>query len=511
MMTLAVARFRAWGPCVNTGFNSIPFDLPFWQHQAFQTLYPPYDRQVDGHVHHDALKMLRLATVLEPGELAVAIVEGVPTFRLGPSARANGIHFPEETAHDAHADLTATMALTRLIRTRVPRAYDAISFLAVKRNVLDFVRNCPAMSLLEWKDGMPRALPVAFIGQNPGNMSEVALFDLGHDPDRYVDLSIEELMASLDGEVRPIRTIKANKIPMLQPTAALPPDLAAHEVDEAELDSRARRIATHLAFRAGVQKALARRLAERPIGTQVEQQLYGRFITDADAALCRRFHQARWSDRHSIAGRLTDDRLRRFAERLLFEHAPDGLPEDIRARVSGEMTLLSAMRRAEHKLTEDHEPPAIAETERQSPRDGALSELQKHTTPKSPMKPIQSLMQHPSRIPQHLSFAREPSVAELAWRFAVIRGARDDALDRCEAFGADTHYRLFLAHGFFFDICLARGVAAATVEKAQRRLGMPPSRTKPDAFIRLAGSRTGDHLRELGIAFPAVSLPDAPP
>ena len=367
MMTLAVARFKAWGPCVNTGFNSIPFDLPFWQHQCYQTLHPPYGRQVDGHVHHDALKMLRLATALEPGELAVATVDGVPTFRLGPSARANGIDFPEDTAHDAHADLMATLALTRLIRTRVPRAYDAIAFLAAKRNVIDFARTCPAISLLEWRDGTPRALPVSFLCQNPGNMSEVALFDLAHDPDRYVDLPVQDLVSVLDGDVRPIRTVKANKIPMLQPTAALPPGLISEEIDEAELDRRARQVSAHLPFRDTVRRALARRLAARPVGTEIELQLYGRFITDADAALCRRFHQARWSDRHRIAGALGDQRLRGFADRLVLEHAPESLPDEIRARVAGEMALLRALRRVERKATDDDEPPVIAESERQSP------------------------------------------------------------------------------------------------------------------------------------------------
>ena len=367
MMTLAVARFRAWGPCVNTGFNTIPFDLPFWQHQCYQTLHPPYGRQVGGHVHQDALKMLRLASVLAPDEIRVATLDGAPTFRLGPSARANGIDFPEETAHDAHADLMATLALVRLIRQRVPLAYQAISFLAVKRNVVDFARSCPAMSLLEWKEGVPRALPVAFLGQNPGNMSEIALFDLSQDPEVYLDSDVDGLATALEDEARPIRTVKANKIPMLQPTAALPSHLTAHDADEAGLDRRAQRVASHPTFRVRLREALARRLAARPLGSEVEHQLYGRFISDGDAAICHRFHQARWADRHGITVGLGDARLRELAERLVLEHAPESLPDDDFMRISVTIAALTARRRAAQDETiEEDRMPAIAEPETSS-------------------------------------------------------------------------------------------------------------------------------------------------
>ena len=125
------------------------------------------------------------------------------------------------------------------------------------------------------------------------------------------------------------------------------------------------------------------------------------------------------------------------------------------------------------------------------------------------MTPIQCLMLDPSRVPRHLSFARQPTAAELAWRLAALRGARDDALERGEALGADTHYRLFLAHGFFFDLCFAQGVAAETIATAQRRLGIPAVRCSPETSRRLATSRLEAHFRGLGVAFAQVSLPDA--
>lgn len=127
------------------------------------------------------------------------------------------------------------------------------------------------------------------------------------------------------------------------------------------------------------------------------------------------------------------------------------------------------------------------------------------------MTPIQYLMLQPSRVPRHLAFARQPSAAELAWRYAAVRGTRDDALERLAATDDDTHYRLFLAYGFFFDLCFAQGVAAETIATAQRRLGIAAIQCSPETCCRLATSRLEVHFRELGVAFAPVSLREKRP
>ena len=117
------------------------------------------------------------------------------------------------------------------------------------------------------------------------------------------------------------------------------------------------------------------------------------------------------------------------------------------------------------------------------------------------MTPIEYLMLQPSRVPRQFSFARQPSAAELSWRFAAVRAARREALQR-DDLTCDIQYRLLLAEGFFFNLCFAQGVAFETIEALQRRLATRDSEPELRQSVgRLAVSPMAVHFRQLGIAF----------
>ncbi len=82
-----------------------------------------------------------------------------------------------------------------------------------------------------------------------------------------------------------------------------------------------------------------------PPSEHVEQQIYGgSFISDADSALSRQFHNLPWQARLDVAQRFQDSRLRRLARRLIYFESPHVLDEperqliidDIVARRRGE-------------------------------------------------------------------------------------------------------------------------------------------------------------------------------
>ena len=332
MITLVEARLRAWGPCFLAGYNSIAFDEEHLRHQFFQNLHPPYMTQTGGNSRVDILRLVRLATVLAPGALEIPVVDGRPSYRLGGVARANGVVFPEECAHDAYADVLATLGLAATIRERAPRAFAAMTYLSAKRNVEGLLRSHPGLSLVDFPDGVPVARPVAFICQNPRNPNEAALADLSFETDTYLGMTADDIITAL-AERGAIRTIRLNALPPLVPSDRLEQGLAA-VTDEAVLDARARALRAASPFRLAVGAALARRMDGRPESPHPEQRLYsGGFIPRADEEICRRFHRTRWSDRHEAAAGLADARLREFASRLVFHHAPDSLPAQERERM----------------------------------------------------------------------------------------------------------------------------------------------------------------------------------
>jgi exodeoxyribonuclease-1 len=69
----------------------------------------------------------------------------------------------------------------------------------------------------------------------------------------------------------------------------------------------------------------------------VEEQIYVSFASPRDRTLMERFHSVGWADRHLIVESFEDERFRLLGRRLIFEHCPESLPEQIR---SGEALLL---------------------------------------------------------------------------------------------------------------------------------------------------------------------------
>jgi exodeoxyribonuclease I len=77
----------------------------------------------------------------------------------------------------------------------------------------------------------------------------------------------------------------------------------------------------------------------------VELQIYGGvFFSDGDLELCRQFHGLSWERRSEIAGRFSDQRLKRLARRLIYFESPHLIDDadrriiadDIAARRRGE-------------------------------------------------------------------------------------------------------------------------------------------------------------------------------
>lgn len=60
----------------------------------------------------------------------------------------------------------------------------------------------------------------------------------------------------------------------------------------------------------------------------IEEQIYRGFPGSRDVALMGEFHRSSWPGRSEIAERFEDDRYRRIARRIVFNHRPDLLPEE---------------------------------------------------------------------------------------------------------------------------------------------------------------------------------------
>ena len=221
------------GTC-SAGFNSIRFDDAVTRNLLYRNLRDPYEREYrNGNSRWDLIDLARMCYALRPDGIEWPMHEpGKPSFRLEDLSRANGI--AHEGAHDALADVRATIELARLLKKAQPKLFDWAlqmrDYQQVKR-LLDPVEPAP---VLHTSARIPAArgctamvLPLAVIPDRP---KSVIAFDLSADPAPLIGESadvIHDLVFTpaddLPEEIErlPLKAIHGNHVPMLAPIGTL--------------------------------------------------------------------------------------------------------------------------------------------------------------------------------------------------------------------------------------------------------------------------------------------------
>ncbi|HSQ06311.1 MAG TPA: exodeoxyribonuclease I [Chromatiaceae bacterium] len=236
------------GTC-GVGYNSLRFDDEVTRHLFYRNLRDPYGREwQNGNSRWDLIDTLRLAHALRPEGINWPTGEdGVASFRLEGLTQANGIE--HSGAHDALADVTATIALARLLRHCQPRLFDYSLTLRDKHRVEDLL--ALGEPLLHCSARYPAALgciaPVLPVGRHPTQANGVIVFDLRQDPAPLLDLDADAIRARLftpvaelpEGVSRiPLKTVHVNRAPVLAPLKTLAPEAAERWAIDPDLVQR---------------------------------------------------------------------------------------------------------------------------------------------------------------------------------------------------------------------------------------------------------------------------------
>ena len=341
-------RLLAWSPATFIGFNSMSFDENLLRQALFQTLHPAYLTNTNGNARSDALRVAHAVSVYTPDALVIPTDEhGREVFRLDRLALANGYH--HDDAHEAMADVVATMYMASLIRNRAPDIWKAMDRATTKNAVKDYVATESLFSLTESYFGRIYSWLVTPCGQNPKDAGQLAVFDLSFDPDDYRSLSAEDLVSVLNASPKVIRSIRANRQPIMMPADAAPASTKALQIPSDERRRRVEIIQGDPEFQGRVGQAQALRLADTDPPAHVEQRIYDGFPNAADEARMKQFHQVDWDDRSALAAQIEDPRLGEFARRLIYFERPEMLSQAQSAELSAWM--------ANRVLTEDESVP----------------------------------------------------------------------------------------------------------------------------------------------------------
>ncbi len=234
-----LAEFSTPNTCI-FGYNNIRFDDEMTRYTFFRNLIDPYAYSwKNGNSRWDLIDLVRACYALRPDGIQwVYDDDGLPCFRLDQLTLANGIE--HSNAHDAMADVYATIEMAKLIKAKQPRLFDYYLNLRKKAPVeklIDTLNLTPLVHISGMfgnaRGNLSLIVPLAW---NPNNSNEVICCDLAGDVDALLTHSAEtnrerlytkkEQLKAQGFSAVPLKGVHINKSPFLSPLNTLPKDRA---------------------------------------------------------------------------------------------------------------------------------------------------------------------------------------------------------------------------------------------------------------------------------------------
>ena len=364
-------KFLAWSPAIFIGYNSLAFDEQLLRQAFYQTLHDPYLTSRAGNARADLMRAAQVSTLLAPGALALPLNDqGLSHFKLDRLAPANG--FNHAHAHDAMADVEATLHLARLLAIRAPQLWAAILKCGTKAAATEIMTQATIFCAFESYFAKPYGFALTTLGSGRNNNANFYAYDLLVPPEELEGLSDSELPRRLAATPRPLRLIKTNAAPILMAFPDAHGLTSAAKIAPFELAARATRLAKDAPLRRRLIEAHEALFVPREPSAFVEEQIYDGFTSNRDQKLLDEFHQSPWQGRGELLERLSDARLRQLGTRLLFIERPELF--DDKARV------LQKRKLAERLLPKDESVPWLTLRRALEEVDGLLSNAEPSET-----------------------------------------------------------------------------------------------------------------------------------
>ncbi len=314
------AKMSEWSPATFVGYNSIAFDEELLRQSFFKTLHGAYLTNTGGNSRSDVMRVAHAASIYAPGSINVPTDGKKESFRLDKIAPANG--YAHNQAHEALADVRATIHVAKLLKGSAPEVWTAMDTFSRKAKVIEHLDSAPMFSWSERMFGKSHSWMVVPCGQNAKNSGQVVVFDLAYDPDVFANKSVGELVEVMNSKHKAIRTIRANAQPIIMPAGTAPDGTAALQLSEKERDRRADALAKNKELREKICMAAEQRFAVQEAKPHIEQRIYDGFA-NADEPLMENFHTLDWDQRSTSLGGFKDARVTEFAHRLVYAEKPE--------------------------------------------------------------------------------------------------------------------------------------------------------------------------------------------
>ena len=144
----------------------------------------------------------------------------------------------------------------------------------------------------------------------------------------------QTLSKALDASPKVLRTVKANKSPvLLKSDYALNTD-SYSKIETTEINRRVKILDDNPKFIELISSILSDKAKEKMSMDQsellFEETIYaGGFANEKDKALMKKFHEVDWKGKVNLIEKFSEERFQYFAECLVYEESPESLPKDV--------------------------------------------------------------------------------------------------------------------------------------------------------------------------------------
>jgi len=246
--------------------------------------------------------------------------KGKPSFKLDQLAPANG--FAHENAHDALADVEATLFILNKIKSADPDFFDDLVRTQDKEFVGSLLRSFePVQVTLRFGGALPKTYCGCYCGTNIQNKNEVAFADFDAiDAEALIGLNDPDILEAITQSPKTIRPLRLNNAETIM------------RLDSPTVEQRSfcEKISRSVYFVSRVSAILPQRFeaVEEDGDVPVEEKIHGGFYSHYDQDVLAEFQSANWQRRQELVEQFEDKRLIQLGRRLIVFYAPHLLSEE---------------------------------------------------------------------------------------------------------------------------------------------------------------------------------------
>lgn len=344
------------------GFNTVRFDDEFMRHLFWRNFFDPYEWQwKDGRSRWDILDVVRLTRALRPEGINWPFREdGKPTNRLELITKLNGIE--HEHAHDALADVFATIAVAKLIKEKQPKLFKYLFNIREKRAVKKLI-NLENPTPFVYSSGRYSSdfnnttvvFPFA-----PAKNGNILVFDLRYNLEELMNRKVED---GKDKFYPMVKELAYNKCPAIAPISVLGEGDGWEKIGLSPemVEKNLNTLNSHPEF---FEERKKKAFEEKEWGKALDSEsaLYDSFLPDGDKVRVNAVRNANANELADFHPNFIDERLPELLLHYKAKNFPTSLSED--ETKMWESYRLSRLNRQEPKFTKELE--LIAKDEQNS-------------------------------------------------------------------------------------------------------------------------------------------------